>query len=72
MSEPRTPPAPIRTPCVKVCVVDGESGLCLGCYRTLQEVASWARFTDAERDRLMAELPTRRDRIRPEKLGLVG
>lgn len=71
MSEPRQPPAPIRTPCVKVCVVDGESGLCLGCYRTLQEVASWARFSEAERDRLMDELPMRRDRIRPEKLGLV-
>ena len=65
------PPAPIKTPCVKVCVVDGESGLCLGCYRTLQEVAAWARFTEAEREVLMAELPGRRDRIRPEKLGMV-
>lgn len=71
MSEPARPPAPIRTPCVKVCVVDGESGLCLGCYRTLREVAGWASFTDAEREALMAELPGRRSRIRPEKLGLV-
>ena len=30
------PPKPIRTPCIKVCVVDGESGLCLGCYRKLR------------------------------------
>ena len=37
---PATPPAPIKTPCIKVCVVDGESGLCLGCYRRLSEVAS--------------------------------
>ena len=71
MSEPRQPPAPIKTPCIKVCVVDGESGLCLGCFRTLAEVAGWARLTDTERDRLMAELPSRRSRIRPEKLGLV-
>jgi len=71
MSEPRQPPASIKTPCIKVCVVDGESGLCLGCFRTLAEVAGWARFSDAERERLMAELPARRDRIRPEKLGLV-
>jgi predicted Fe-S protein YdhL (DUF1289 family) len=72
MSEPARQPAPIKTPCIKVCVVDGESGLCLGCYRTLQEVAGWAAFTDAEREALMAELPERRDRIRPEKLGLFG
>jgi predicted Fe-S protein YdhL (DUF1289 family) len=62
------PPRPIATPCVKVCVVDGESGLCLGCYRTLHEVAAWARFDEAQRAALMVELPSRRSRIRPEKL----
>ncbi|HWF00524.1 MAG TPA: DUF1289 domain-containing protein [Caulobacteraceae bacterium] len=66
------PPRPIATPCIQVCIVDGESGLCLGCFRTLGEVAGWARLPDADRQRLMAELPTRRSRIRPEKLGMVG
>jgi predicted Fe-S protein YdhL (DUF1289 family) len=64
------PPPPIRTPCIKVCVVDGESGLCLGCYRKLSEVAAWSRFTDAERDAILDELPDRRGLIRPEKLAL--
>jgi predicted Fe-S protein YdhL (DUF1289 family) len=68
--QPPRPPAPIKTPCIKVCVVDGESGLCLGCYRKLSEVAGWAKLTDAEREAVMAELPSRRSRIRPEKLGL--
>jgi predicted Fe-S protein YdhL (DUF1289 family) len=63
-------PAPIKTPCVKVCVVDGESGLCLGCFRKLGEVAAWSSFTDAERDEILAALPDRRRLIRPEKLGL--
>jgi predicted Fe-S protein YdhL (DUF1289 family) len=64
------PPKAIATPCIKVCIVDGESGLCLGCYRKLSEVAQWARFTDAERADIMAGLPARRALIRPEKLGL--
>ncbi len=73
MSErPSGPPAPIKTPCIKVCVVDGESGLCLGCFRQLQEVAGWARFTDDERAAIMADLPSRRGRIRPEKLAIFG
>jgi predicted Fe-S protein YdhL (DUF1289 family) len=72
MTEPARPPAPIKTPCVKVCVVDGESGLCLGCYRALGEVAGWASFTDDERARIMADLPSRRSRIRPEKLAIFG
>ena len=66
------PPKAIATPCVKVCVVDGESGLCLGCLRTLKEVAGWSGFNAAEREALMAELPQRRSRIRPEKLALFG
>jgi len=59
------PPPRIATPCVKLCVMDDESGLCLGCLRTLAEIAAWA---DAERAAIMAELPARRGRIRPGKL----
>lgn len=64
------PPKPIATPCIKVCAVDGESGLCLGCHRTLKEIGFWGRFSDEERAHIMAELPARRSRIRPEKLGV--
>ncbi len=64
------PPAAIKTPCIKVCVVDGESGLCLGCYRKLSEVAQWSRLTEVERDAVMAALPDRRSLIRPDKLAL--
>jgi predicted Fe-S protein YdhL (DUF1289 family) len=64
--------APIETPCIKVCIIDGESGLCLGCQRSLREVAGWTRYSDAERTEIMAELPARRGRIRPEKLAMFG
>jgi predicted Fe-S protein YdhL (DUF1289 family) len=63
------PPRPVKTPCVQVCVVDGASGLCLGCRRTLAEIAAWARLAETERERIMAELPARVSRIAPEKLG---
>ncbi|MBU1385498.1 MAG: DUF1289 domain-containing protein [Alphaproteobacteria bacterium] len=53
------PPRPIATPCVQVCAVDGASGLCLGCWRTLPEIAGWSGFTDAERAAIMAALPGR-------------
>ena len=66
-----TPPEPVATPCIKVCMVDGESCLCLGCYRTLPEIAGWARLTPDSRATLMQALPARRDRISPEKLGLI-
>lgn len=69
---PDRPPAPIKTPCVKVCVVDAETGLCMGCYRQLSEVASWARLSDEERAGIMADLPGRKSRIKPHKLAMFG
>lgn len=70
MTAPASPPKAIATPCIKVCIVDPESSLCLGCHRTLMEIAGWSRLAEEERERLMAELPGRRSLIRPEKLGL--
>ena len=58
-SAPPGPPRSIATPCVKVCVVDGASGLCLGCWRTLSEIGGWSGLTDAERAVIMAALPAR-------------
>lgn len=60
---PSSPPRAIATPCVKVCVVDGASGHCLGCWRTLSEIADWTRMTEAERAAIMAELPDREGRL---------
>lgn len=59
---PPGPPRSIATPCVKVCIVDGTTSLCLGCWRTLAEIGGWSGFTDAERARIMAELPAREAR----------
>lgn len=64
-------PRSIATPCVKVCIVDGASGLCLGCFRTLPEIGGWSGLTDEQRATVMAELPARRARIDPAKLGPV-
>jgi predicted Fe-S protein YdhL (DUF1289 family) len=49
----------MQTPCVKVCILDARSGLCLGCGRTLDQIARWAGMSDAERARIMAELAQR-------------
>jgi predicted Fe-S protein YdhL (DUF1289 family) len=49
----------MESPCIKVCVIDKASGLCAGCGRTLQEIATWSRLTPAERRRIMDSLPVR-------------
>jgi predicted Fe-S protein YdhL (DUF1289 family) len=49
----------IESPCVKVCTLDSRDGICLGCGRTLDEIARWIRMNGDERARIMAELPAR-------------
>jgi len=49
----------IESPCTKVCVVHPTQSLCLGCGRSLDEIARWVEFDAAMRTRIMAELPAR-------------
>ena len=66
---PAKPPRSVATPCVMVCTVDGASGLCLGCFRTLPEIATWSRMSEEERAKIMGELDGRRGLIDPVLLG---
>lgn len=49
----------IETPCLQVCVLDPRRNVCVGCGRTLDEIAGWSALGDGERRRIMAQLPGR-------------
>jgi uncharacterized protein len=49
----------IDTPCIKLCVVDPDSGYCIGCGRTRTEIAGWIAMSPAERREVMAGLAQR-------------
>jgi predicted Fe-S protein YdhL (DUF1289 family) len=49
----------IETPCIKLCVVDPESGFCIGCGRTRPEIAGWLGYTPQLRQAIIAKLPQR-------------
>ncbi len=42
-----------ESPCIHVCTIDAPSGLCVGCGRTLDEIARWAGMSAAERRSIM-------------------
>lgn len=48
-----------QTPCVAVCLIDPKTSLCLGCGRTLPEIARWGRMDSAERLSIMSTLAQR-------------
>ena len=49
----------IESPCNKVCVVHPAQKLCIGCGRSLDEIARWIDLDATERRRIMAMLPVR-------------
>lgn len=50
----------IASPCIGVCEVDPRSGLCLGCLRTLGEIAAWRDADDGAKARILERLAGRR------------
>jgi len=44
----------VESPCRDVCAVDGD--ICMGCGRTIQEIASWQSLTEADRTQIIEEI----------------
>jgi predicted Fe-S protein YdhL (DUF1289 family) len=61
--------AEIESPCVKLCVVHPESRLCMGCYRTIDEITAWSGMTPEARRAVMAELPARAPLVKGARRG---
>ena len=49
----------IESPCVKICVLHPEARICIGCYRSGDEIAGWSRMTPEARRDVMQTLPER-------------
>ena len=53
-------PPPIPSPCVAICQLDPATGRCIGCLRTVEEIALWPRASNDERMTILGELKARR------------
>jgi len=59
----------VASPCVKVCVVHPEARLCVGCLRSMDEIAAWGRMSTAERAAVIADLPGRAPQLKARRGG---
>ncbi|MFP3891548.1 DUF1289 domain-containing protein [uncultured Ralstonia sp.] len=50
---------PVASPCISVCKMDAARGLCIGCMRTIDEIAAWSTLPDAARIAIWQTLPER-------------
>ena len=49
----------MTSPCTKVCVMDEDDRYCLGCKRTLGEIARWGEMSETEQRSVLGELQNR-------------
>ncbi|MDQ5896615.1 MAG: hypothetical protein RLZZ592_1495 [Pseudomonadota bacterium] len=56
---PLSAPVRPRSPCTHVCRMDEATGWCLGCRRTLAEIAAWSAMDEAAREQVWRQLPAR-------------
>lgn len=59
MNSIRTP-APVRSPCVKICELDPENGLCRGCHRTRDERDWWIAYSEPQQREVLQRCEQRR------------
>ncbi|MGA8259459.1 MAG: DUF1289 domain-containing protein [Arenicellales bacterium] len=57
----------VESPCTRVCRIDPETGLCAGCLRTLEEIASWAGYSEDEKRAVILALEGRRPLARSSR-----
>jgi hypothetical protein len=53
----------VPSPCVSICEMSPDSGLCRGCFRTLDEIAAWSVLDPATRRAIVDALPARRAKV---------
>ncbi|UCV08036.1 DUF1289 domain-containing protein [Dechloromonas denitrificans] len=50
----------LPSPCINICRMDADNGLCLGCFRTIEEITVWSRTDDSHRANILAAIARRR------------
>ena len=57
-------PRATPSPCIQICKMDAATNLCIGCGRTLSEIAGWGGMNDTQRAAVWEKLPSRMQALR--------
>lgn len=51
------------SPCINICKMNPQTGLCEGCLRTIDEIARWSTATEAYKRAVWGEIKRRQDAL---------
>ena len=59
------------SPCEKVCTLNPDNNICMGCFRSAAEISGWRHYSNAEKQAVLKLLPPRREARRLERQALL-
>lgn len=51
------------SPCISICKMNPRTGLCEGCFRTIDEIAQWSSATEERKRQVWVEIRRRQQEI---------
>ena len=57
----KVPDTSVPSPCIGLCTLDNNAGLCDGCFRNIDEIREWIIMDRDEKLAVLARLEQRRD-----------
>lgn len=51
------------SPCINVCTLNAVTGLCDGCFRTIDEISVWSRASEIEKRNILSSVSRRRQAL---------
>lgn len=61
--DPDSDTGKVPSPCISICRMDPQSGLCEGCHRTIEEIVQWSTATEETKRKVWVEIRRRRDAL---------
>lgn len=53
----------VPSPCINVCKMNAQTGLCEGCFRTIDEIAQWSTATEEAKRKIWEEIERRQEKL---------
>jgi len=61
--DPATDTGKVPSPCISLCKMNQQTGLCEGCFRTIDEIVTWSTATEEMKRQVWVEIKRRQDAL---------
>ena len=61
--DPEHDAGPVPSPCIAICNMNKRTGLCEGCFRTIDEIAQWSSASESRKKAVWVEIKRRQESI---------